>query len=190
MDQFSRLRTIFCGIYQFCFSWSRYLHFTRAVYIPICMSRNSNRLLPGTDIRFDTFYLDWSTKYSSVQNRTNRSIRALPHFFQVILRHAGCIWCDRSTFHCNTVFLSRISCVNGHLVIRLITVFQSQIIVLCIQINIWLQKILLDQLPEDSCHFVTIHLYERGCHLNLCHYASPFLSFDVILRYEDSPLPS
>ena len=51
---------------------------------------------------------------------------------------------------------------------------QSQIIVLCLQIDIGQQQLILDHLPEDSGHFISVHLYERGCHFDLFH--NDFLS--------------
>ena len=39
--------------------------------------------------------------------------------------------------------------------------------------SVWL-LLILDHLPEDSGHFISVHLYERGCHFDLFH--NDFLS--------------
>ena len=167
--QFSGLCAVFCRVYQFYFSRSRNLHLCIFIYISICMSCNSDWFFPVFYTWLNAFYNNRCTKYSSVKYCTDRSVRTLPHFFQIVLFHTCRIRCDCCTFYCNFIFLGCIGCIDSHLIISLISVLQTQIIIFCVQFNIWLQKVFFDHLPEDSCHFVPVHLYDWCCHFNFCH---------------------
>ena len=132
MYQFSGLGSILCRIDKFYLSCAGNLHLCILVYISIRMSRNRNRFLPVLHARLNPFYHDGGTKYCTVQDCTDRSVRALPHFFQIILIHPCRIWGDRGAFYGNLIFLCGICRVHCNLIISLITMFKSQIIILCI----------------------------------------------------------
>ena len=170
MYQFSCFCSIFCSVNQFYFSRSRNDHFGIFVNISIGMSCKCNRLFPVCYTRLNAFYYDRSSKYGSVQHGTNGSVWAFIHFFQVIFLHTCSIWCNGCTFDSNFVFLCGIGCVYGYLVIGLISVFQTQIIIFCIQIDIWLQKFFFDYFPKDSGHFISVHFHKRGSHLDFFHF--------------------
>ena len=139
MNRFFHDRSIFTGKYQFSLSRSRYFHLNRLIYITISMSGNGDWFLPGTNIRLNTFYNNRCTKYRSVKQCTDGSIWTFPHLFQMIFFHAGSIWCDSCTFYRNTIFLCCHCTVHCYLVIGRISVFQSKIIIFCLQVNKWQQ---------------------------------------------------
>ena len=96
---------------------------------PITIARHAygdgNRLLPVLYTRVDAWDGDRSTEYGTVHDATDSSIRALPHFVEFILVHTLCIRSDSSTLHSHAIFLSRLSRVDGHLVIGLVAIRQS-----------------------------------------------------------------
>ena len=134
------------------------------------MTGNSDRFLPVLHTWLDSFYHNGSTKNSSIQDCTNSSIRAFVHFLQIVLRHSGFIRGNGGTFNSNSIFLGGFRCIYSYLVISLISVFQSKIIVFCLQVNKRKKKLILDQLPQNSGHLVPVHLNKRGLHLNFTHY--------------------
>ena len=161
--------SIFSGKHQFCFSRTRNLHLYCFIDIPISMSCNRDWLFPGTDIWLNPFYDDRCTENRTIQNCTNRSIWALPHFFQMIFLHTGCIRCDSGTLYSDSIFSGGLSTVYGHLIIGRISVFKPEIIILCLQINKRKQKLLFDHGPENSGHLISIHLYQRCFHCYFIH---------------------
>ena len=46
---------------------------------------------------------------------------------------------------------------------------------------------LLDHLPQDPCHLISVHLNNWCRHLNLAHAYSSFLLPVIPAQYEDSP---
>ncbi|CUQ20137.1 Uncharacterised protein [Segatella copri] len=133
------------------------------------MTGDGNRLLPVLYTRVDAWDGDRSTEYGTVHDATDSSIRALPHFVEFILVHTLCIRSDSSTLHSHAIFLSRLSRVDGYLVIGLVAIRQTEIIILRLQINERKNQFVLNHLPENSCHLITVHLYQWSCHLNLFH---------------------
>ena len=130
MYQLFCLCPILCCIDKLHFPFTRNFHLSSLVYIAVRMSCNGNRFLPVFYARFDPFYYNWGTKNCTVKNRTDGTVRALPHFFEIILFHARCIWSDRSAFDRYFILLCRIRRVHCHLVICLIAVLQPQVIIL------------------------------------------------------------
>ena len=133
------------------------------------MTCQCDRLLPVLHARLNALYLDRCAENSSIQCCTDRAVRRLPHFLQIILCHAGSVRCDRCTLNSNTVLLGCLRGIDRHLIVCLITILQSEIIILCLQINKRKQKLILDHLPENSGHLIAIHLHQRCLHLDLCH---------------------
>ena len=169
------LFAVFRSINKLNLTWFVNVHLCILVNISICMTRKCDRFLPVTYTWFNTFYNDWCTKYGSVKNRTNRTVRALIHFFEIIFIHTCMIRCDGRTFNCNTILLCCFSSINRNLIICFITIIQSEIIILCIQINKRKKKFIFDHFPENSGHLISIHLYQRCRHLNFFHNTSPLL---------------
>ena len=159
MNQLSCLCTVLGSKYQLCFPWTACFQLYRLIHVPIRMPCQRNRFLPVFHTRLNPFDNNRGTEHRTVQDCTDGSIRALPHFLQIILCHTGSIRCNRRTFHCNAVFLCSIRTVKCHLVIRRIPMLQPQIIILCFQVNKGEQKLILYHLPENPCHLVAVHLH-------------------------------
>ena len=133
------------------------------------MSCDGDRLLPVSDTWLNAFYNDRRAEYGSVKHRTDRTVGALPHFFQIIFSHACRVWGDGRTFHRYSVFHRGIGRINRYLVIGFISMLQSQVVVLGLQVNKRKKKFVLDHFPENTGHLVSIHLDQRGRHLNFFH---------------------
>ena len=80
-DRLPLCRTVLSGKNKLGFSRSVHDHLCILIYIAIRMSCDRDRLFPAPHIRLNTFYGDWCTEYRTIENRTNRTIRAFPHFF-------------------------------------------------------------------------------------------------------------
>ena len=158
LDQFFTLFSVLALKYEICISRFVNIKFCIFIDVTICMTCKCDRFHPVLYTWLNSFYYNRSAEYGSIKNSTDRSIRTLVHFFQIILFHSGCIRCDGSTFYCNSVFLGCFCRINRHLIICLVSVFKAKIIILCIQFQIWCEKFVFDDLPQNTCHFVSIHL--------------------------------
>ena len=174
VNQFSCLGAILSRINQLCFSRSRNAHFCIFIDISVCMTGNRDRFFPVAHARLDAFYDNRGTENGSVEHGTDRSVRALPHFFQIVLGHTRCIRRNGGTFDCYTVFLGSVCGIYGYLIVRLVSVFQSQIVIFRFQVNKREKQLIFDHFPENSGHLISIHLYQRSGHLNFFHSRPPF----------------
>jgi hypothetical protein len=77
------------------------------------------------------------------------------------------IGCDSRTLDANAVLLDCFSGIHGDLVIRLISVRQTQIIVLQINVQVRMDELVLDILPDYAGHLVAIKLDDRVFNLDL-----------------------
>ena len=173
VDQLSCLGAVLSRINQLCFSRSRNAHFCIFIDISVCMTGNRDRFFPVAHARLDAFYDNRGTENGSVEHGTDRSVRALPHFFQIVLGHTRCIRRNGGTFDCYTVFLGSVCGIYGYLIVRLVSVFQSQIVIFRFQVNKREKQLIFDHFPENSGHLISIHLYQRCRHLNFFHNTSP-----------------
>ena len=112
---------------------------------------------------------DGCAEHCSVENRADGAVGAFPHFMQVIFRHALVVGGDGGTFHCHTIFFCSFGSLYGNLVSRLVAFYQSQVVVFRLQVNKGKDKFVLDHLPQDSGHLVTVHFDDGGGHLNFFH---------------------
>ena len=158
LNQFLTFFSVLALKYKICISWFINIKFCIFIDVTICVTCKCDRFYPVLYTWLNSFYHNRSTEYGSVQDGTDRSIRTLVHFFQIILFHSGCIGCDGGTFYCNSVFLGCFCRINCHLIVCLVSVFKAKIIILCIQFQIWCEKFVFDDLPQNTCHLVSIHL--------------------------------
>ena len=139
------------------------------VNITVGVTGDGDRLFPELHGRRDGRDGDRCAEHRSVQHRTDRSVRALPHLMQVVLGHTLGVRSDGGALHGNTVLLGGVGGIDCHLIAGLVTMNEAEVIVFCLQINKWNDKFILNHFPQDPCHFITIHLYERSDHLNFFH---------------------
>ena len=135
MDDFSGYGSVGCGKHQLRSPRSGHLDFCILIYISIRMPCQCNGLFPVSYTGFNPLYHNRGTKYGSIQNSSDSSVGAFPHFLQIIFCHSCCIGSNGSTFYCHTIFQRSVSRIYRYLIFRFITVFQAQIIILCFQIN-------------------------------------------------------
>ena len=122
MDELSCFRPVFSSENQLTFARLVNLHFGSTVEIAICMAGQGDGFRPGFDIGLNAFDQDRSTEHGTVHDGADGSVRALPHFFQLIFLHALQVWRDGGAFDGNTVFVGGISGVYRNLIIGEVTV--------------------------------------------------------------------
>ena len=136
MYRFSDFRTVLCRKYEFRLSGARYFDFRVFINIAVSMTGQRNRFFPVLYTGFNSLYNDRCPKHGAVKRGADRPVRTFPHFFQMIFRHARRIGRDRRAFDRHSVFLCRLRRIDRHLIVCLIAVFQAEIIIFRLQIDI------------------------------------------------------
>ena len=173
MNQLPDLRPVFRGKYEFRLSLSWYNDLSVSVDIPVRVTGDGNRFLPGAYIWLNPAHDDRAAENRAVHDRPDRSVRALPHLFQTVFFHPVRVRRNRGTLDGNAETQCRLRCVYGNPVICFVSFFQTEVIILCLQIHVRKNQFFLDHLPENPCHLIAVHLDERGCHRNLAQCKSP-----------------
>ena len=184
MDQVFFLGTIFFGDQQLSLGASRHLGFGVLIQVAVSVTGNGDGFAPPGDEWGDTPHQDGGAEYRAVQKGTDGGVGGFPQFVEMVLFHTGGVGSDGGAFYSHPIFFGGQGGVHGDLVICLVPVFQAEIVVFGVQINIREQQNVLDHLPDDPGHFIAVHLYQRRLHgdfLKLCHGYLSFISKSVIL---------
>ncbi len=139
------------------------------ILIPKGMAGHDNRLGPaGHQTRY-ILTNDRLAKDGAVQNVPDRAIGRAPHLLEFEFFHPLLVGGDRRAFHANAILFDRIRGIDGDLIIRLVALFNAEIIVFQIDIKIGQDQFGLDKVPDDPGHFIAIKFYNRFSDLNLRH---------------------
>ena len=170
MDSLSCNGSVGCGKDDLRLTFSGNLHLDIFVYITVSVTRKSNGLCPVANVGYDALYKDGRAEYGSVKDTSDCGVRALPHLLKVVLGHTSRVGCDGGAFNGYAQLKGSICGINCNLIVSLVSVLKAKIVILCLKIDIRGKKFILDHLPEDSCHLVSVHLNEGCGHLNLAHF--------------------
>lgn len=83
------------------------------------------------------------------------------------LLNTGFIWGDGGTLDTDRVLLDGLGGINGDLVVGLITILESEIVVLEVDVEVWVDELVLDVLPDDAGHLITVQLHHWVLDLDL-----------------------
>lgn len=139
-----------------------------SVLISKGVSTNNYWLGPSRDKSWNIFNDDWLTEHGPVKFVTDCSIRTFPHLLQLEFSYSGFVRGDSSAFNSHFAFLDSSCSVEGYLVIGLVSVLHTQIKVLNIDIEVRVYEFVLYFLPDDSSHFVAIHVDDWVLDFDLC----------------------
>ena len=85
--------------------------------------------------------------------------------------HALLIGRYRCAFYRDAVFKSGVGRIDGDLVFCGVPVEKAEVVVFCFEFNVGQDELVFNELPDYPCHFVPVHLDERGSHFNLFHFS-------------------
>jgi hypothetical protein len=86
---------------------------------------------------------------------------------QLELLNTSLIGSDGSTLDTDRVLLDGLSSINGDLVVGLVTVLKTEIIVLEVDVEVGVDELVLDDLPDDAGHLITVELDDGVLDLDL-----------------------
>ena len=161
--------SVFAGKYKLRLALFGYAVLRRLVYVSVSVTCDGYRLFP---VLYDGLYAvdDYRrAEYRAVKNGAYRAVRALPHLFEVVLLYALSVRGYGGALYRNAVFLCGVGGVISDLIVRLVPFGQTEVVILCLEVDEGREKLVLYHLPYYSCHFVAVHLDERRLHLNFAH---------------------
>ncbi|KAH3673827.1 hypothetical protein OGATHE_001807 [Ogataea polymorpha] len=129
------------------------------------MSTNNDWLLPTRNQAWDfnasvlPTNHNWLPENSSSQNVSNGSVWRDPHLLESEFLDTSLVRSDSGALNTNSVLLDGIGSVDSDLVVRFISGQNSQVVVLEVDIEVGQNQFFLDDVPDDSGHFITVQLH-------------------------------
>ena len=140
-----------------------------AILVTIGVAADDDGLRPTRHQTRHILANDRLAENHATQNIADGAIWRLPHFLQVEFLHPLLIRRDGGAFHTHTMLLDGIGTVDRHLIARGIAVFNRQIVIFEGNIKIGVDQLVLDELPDDARHLITVQLHNRIRHLDFRH---------------------
>jgi hypothetical protein len=128
------------------------------ILISECVPADNDGLFPSRDESWDVLDNDWFSEDSSIEDVSDGSIGTFPHFFQVELLDSGLIGSDGCAFDSNLTLLDGFSSLDGDLIFSGISVLNSEVEVEDVEVEEGENKFVLDGLPNDSGHLISVKL--------------------------------
>ena len=163
----SGLRAILRGESHIELTWNLGAEVSGSVLIAKSVSTNDNWSLPAWNEFRDVANDDGCSEDSTADNVSDGSVRRLPHLFEAELLNTGLIRSDSGALDTNLAGLDCLSSLNGNLIVGGVTILHAEIEVLDIQVQVREDKLILDQLPDNSGHLITVHLDDGIGYLDL-----------------------
>lgn len=102
------------------------------------------------------------------ENNRRRRLKANERtLLELELLNTGLIWGDGGALDTDGVLLDGLSGINSNLVVGLITVLKTEIVVLEVDIEVWVDELVLDILPDDASHLISVQLDDWVLDLDL-----------------------
>ena len=129
------------------------------------MSADDDGFGPVANESGDVLDDDGLSEDGSVEVVSDGAVGGFPHLFQFEFLDSGFVGGDGGTLDADFALLDGLSCIHGDLVVGLISVLHPQIEVLDVKIEEGVDEFVLDELPEDSGHLVSVQLGDGVSHL-------------------------
>mmetsp|Transcript_33511 Transcript_33511/g.51484 ORF Transcript_33511/g.51484 Transcript_33511/m.51484 type:complete len:253 (+) Transcript_33511:527-1285(+) len=134
------------------------------------VSANDNGLGPSRHKSGDVVNDNGLSEHGSVELVSDGSVGALPHLLEAEFLDTGLIGSNGGALNADLVLLDGVGSVEGDLIVGLVSLLDAQVEVLDIDVEVGVDESVLDLLPNDSRHFIAVHLNDGVRNLDLLHF--------------------
>jgi hypothetical protein len=170
---FLRGTSVFGSEGDFVFTRSVNNEISGSVLITVSVSADNDGLSPSGDELGDVLADDGFSEDSTVEVVSDGTIGRFPHFLKLEFLDSILIGSDGGALNTNFAFLDGLSSIKSDFIVGGISVFHTEIEVEDVEIQERSDEFILDELPDDSGHFITIE-FSKGV-LNLDLFAFHFV---------------
>ncbi|KCZ86404.1 NADP-dependent isocitrate dehydrogenase [Hyphomonas adhaerens MHS-3] len=139
------------------------------VLVAKCVTADDDRTGPARHQTRDVRDHDRLAEHDAAEDVTDRAVRRAPHLLQAELFHAGFVRRDRCALHSHAIFLGSVGGVDGDLVVGFVALLDRQVVILQVDVQVGVDQLVFDKLPDDAGHFVPVHLDDRVLDLDFRH---------------------
>ena len=125
----------------------------------------------------------------TTEDVADRTVRRPPHLLEAELLDPRLVRRDRCALDADAVLVDGVRGIDGHLVVRGVTVLDGQVEVPQIHVEVGMDQPVLDERPDDARHLVAVELDDRARYLDLCHpEGSPVAPWSARVQRSRTPL--
>ena len=158
-------------------AWHLRAEISGFILITKSVSTNNNGCLPAWHKLGDVGNHDGGSKDSATNDVSNGSVGGSPHLLEAKFSDTSFVGGDSGALDTNLAGLDGFCGLDSDLIVSGITVLDAEIEVLDVQITMREDELILDELPDDSGHLISVHLDNGVSNLDLGGSGVDHLSF-------------
>ena len=136
---------------------------------PIGVAADDDRLGPARHQARDVLADDRLAEDAAAENVADGAVGRAPHLLQAEFLHATLVRRDGGALDGDAVLLGGVGGVDGDLVAGLVAALDAEVVVLELHVEVGVDQLVLDELPDDAGHLVAVHLDDGAGDLDLLH---------------------
>ena len=148
---------------------ARHLEVGRAVLVAIGVAADDDRLRPARHQARHVLADDRLAEDDAAQDVADGAVGRTVHLLEAELLHPRLVRRDGRALHADAHFPDLVGGVDGDLVVGLVALLHAEIVIEKIDIEIRMDQLVLDVLPDDPGHLVAVEFDHRIGNLDLSH---------------------
>ena len=140
-----------------------------AVLVAVGVAADDDRLRPARHQARHVAADDRLAEDDAAEDVADGAVRRLPHLLQAELLHPRLVGRDGGALDADAVLLDRLRRVDRHLVVGRVAVLDAEVEIEELDVEIGVDQLVLDELPDDAGHLVAVELDDRVLHLDPLH---------------------
>ena len=158
-----------------------------AILVAVGVAADDDRLGPARHQARHVLADDRLAEDDAAEDVADGAVRRPPHFLEAEFLHAAFVRRDGGAFDGDADFLGLVGGVDGDLVVGLVALLDAEIVVEQVDVEIGMDQLVLDVLPDDAGHLVAVHFDDGILHLDLRHFREPPFESRHRQRSSDRP---
>ena len=144
----------------------------RAIDVAIGVAADDDRLGPARHQPGHVLADDRLAEDHPAEDVADRAVRRPPHLLEAELLHPHLVRRDGGAFHPDAAVPDGVRGIDGHLIVGRVAILDAEIELEQGQLEMGLDQLVLDHLPDNAGHLVAIEVGDRVLHLDFVHAAS------------------
>jgi hypothetical protein len=138
-----------------------------AVLVAEGVAADDDRLGPARHEARHVLADDRLAEDGAAEDVADRAVGRLPHLLELEFLDACLVRRDGGALDADAMLLDGVGRVDRHLVVGGVAALDAEIVIFEVEIEIGVDQLVLDELPDDAGHLVAVELDDRIVHLDL-----------------------
>ena len=144
-----------------------------AILVGVGVAADDERLGPAGHQPRHVLADDRLAEDHAAQDVADGAVGRLPHLLELELFDARLVRRDGRALDADAVLLGGVGGIDGHLVVGLVAILDAEVVVLEVHVEVGVDQLVLDELPDDARHLIAVHLDDGAGTLIFCMWRTP-----------------